>query len=604
MGSQEGCTRLGVTSTGCKRARKTYSNLILGLALLPLYWAQPVYGQAKLRLSDTALGPISVAVGTNGANQAIEAFNPGTGAFALSFSSNATWLSATAGAIRPCQIAVQQTNCTPITITLGTASLAKGSYTGTISVRDPNALDAPQTVTVTVQMGGGVPDTAFLYVPTTGGSDSVAFASNSVLITNANTQTGGSWLSIAYEGAGSFKFVQPYRITGRQLSGQTEGTYNGTAQLAGSSFTPDNKIVQVRLVVTSQPIAFAGPDKISVKLAQNSPPTVVNIGVANRGLGTLSVGAPSTSVQNGAGWLSAVTAVGFAGATVTLTPGSLAPGTYRGTLNIATNSINAPSLPVPVEMEIVATATPLVYYSGVVNNSTVPAGGALGVGAIASAYGEFFTDTLYYNPASGPPTTLGSARILVNGVAAPIYFASPGQINFQVPYNTLGGDATVQVERNGVLGNRATANIASQSGRILIWGGLKYGIVVNSDGTLPMPSNIVLGNFVSKPAKPGDVLVIYGIGFGQTTPPVQTGVPAPSSPLSQLSNVSVRFGVPGAFDSSILVGAQFAGLTPTYVGLYQINVQVPVGVPTQDDLDITVEYNEQPSNRAKIATRQ
>ena len=604
MGSQEGCTRLGVTSTGCKRARKTYSKLILGLALLPLYWAQPVYGQAKLRLSDTALGPISVTAGANGPNQIIEAFNPGTGTLALSFSSNATWLSATAGAIRPCQVAVQQINCTPITITLSTATLVKGSYTGTITVRDPSALDAPQTVTVTVQLGGGIPDTVFLYVPTNGGSDSVAFATNSVLITNVTTQTGGPWLSVAYEGAGSFKFVQPYRITGRQLPGQTEGTYNGTVQVAGSSFAPDNKVVQTRLVITSQPIAFAGPDKISVKLAQNSAPTVVNIGVGNRGLGNLSVGAPSTSVQNGAGWLSAVTAVGFPGATVTLTPGSLTPGTYRGTLNIATNSINAPSLLVPVELEIVATPTPLIYYSGVVNNSTVPAGGAVGVGAIVSAYGEFLTDNLYYNPASGPPTTLGGARILVNGVAAPIYFASPGQINFQIPYNTLGGDATVQVERNGVLGNRATVNIASQSGRILIWGGLKYGIVVNSDGTLPLPANIVLGNFVSKPAKPGDVLVIYGIGFGQTTPAVETGAQAPSNPLAQLSNVAVRFGVPGAFDSSILVGAQFAGLTPTYVGLYQINVQVPVGVPTADDLDLTVEYNGQASNRAKIAVRQ
>ncbi len=574
------------------------------MALLPLYWAQPVYGQARLRLSDTAIGPISIATGANGANQPIEAYNAGNGALALSFTSNATWLSASAASVRPCQIAVQQSSCTPITLTLATATLAKGSYTGTITARDPNAVDAPQTITVTVQIGGGAPDTAFLYVATNGGSDSVAFATNSVLVTSVNTQSGGPWLSIAYEGAGSFKFVQPYRISGRQQPGQPEGTYNGTVQLGGSQFPGDNKIVQARLVVTSQPIAFSGPDKINVKLPQNSGPSVVNIGVGNRGLGALTVGASSVTLQNGAGWLNAVPAVGFQGSTVTLTPGSLAPGTYRGTLNIATNSINAPSLAVPVEMEIVANPVPTVFYNGVLNNANFAIGDSLGVGTIAAVFGQFFTDTIYYNTALTLPTTLGGVRILVNGTAAPLYFASPSQINFQVPFETLGGSATVQVERNGVPGNRASVDIASQAGRVLVWSGLKHGIIVNNDGTLPLPAGVTLGSYVTKAAKAGDVLVIYAIGFGQTNPPVQTGALAPSSPLAQLPNVSVRFGVPGGFDSSIAVGAQFAGLTPGFVGLYQINVQVPQGVPTDDYYDLTVEYNSQASNRVKIATRQ
>jgi len=99
-------------------------------------------------------------------------------------------------------------------------------------------------------------------------------------------------------------------------------------------------------------------------------------------------------------------------------------------------------------------------------------------------------------------------------------------------------------------------------------------------------------------------LVIYAIGFGRTNPPVESGVASPLSPLAQLSNVIVRFGVPGLFDSSIAQQAAFAGLTPNFVGLYQINVQVPEGVPTLDDFDLSIEYNNQPSNRVKIATRQ
>ena len=47
----------------------------------------------------------------------------------------------------------------------------------------------------------------------------------------------------------------------------------------------------------------------------------------------------------------------------------------------------------------------------------------------------------------------------------------------------------------------------------------------------------------------------------------------------------------------------FVGLTPGFVGLYQINVRVPEGVPTLDDFDLSIEYNNQPSNRVKIATQ-
>ncbi len=578
---------------------------MLGLALLPLLGAQSAYAQAKLRLTDTTLGPISVTTGANGANQTIEAYNAGNGALSLSFASNSAWLTANLGTARPCQIAVQQSSCLPINIVLNTVTLARGIYTGAITVRDPNAIDAPQVISVTVQVGGGVPDNIFLYTPPNGGSDSVSFSTNTVLNTSASTQSGGNWLTVAYEGQGSFRFVQPYRVTGQHQPGMAEGTYNGTVQVGGSAFAGDNKVVQTRLVVTSQPIAFAGPSRIAVKLLQNSTtPTVVNVGAGNRGRGTLSLTSVATTLTNGTGWLSAALSTSFTGVAVTLTPGTLPLGTYRGSVGISTNSINAPVLSIPVEMEIVANPTPTVSFGGVLNNATFASGDSLGVGAIAALFGEFLTDQNYFAPGAPLPTTLGGVRVLVNGRAAPIYFASPGQINFQLPFETLGGDAVVQVERNGVVGNRASVNVAAQAGRILVWPGLRYGIIVNADGTLPMPTAIKLGTYTSKPVRAGETLVIYAIGFGQTNPPVATGAASPSSPLAQLSGVVVRFGVPGLFDSSIAQQADFAGLTPTFVGLYQINVRVPQGVPTLDDFDLSIEYNNQPSNRVKIATQQ
>lgn len=555
-------------------------------------------------MTETALGPISVAAGANGPAQTVEAFNIGTGNLGLSFASNATWLAATAGALRPCQIAVQQNTCVPINIALNTATLGRGSYTGIITVRDPNAIDAPQTISVTVQVGGGVPDTIFLYTPPNGGSDNVRFSTNTLLTTNATTATGGNWLTIAYEGQGSFRFVQPYRVTGTHQPGMPEGTYNGTLQIAGSAFAGDNKNVQVRLVVTSQPIAFLGPEQVRVRLRQGGEPTAIPIGVGNRGRGNLTVGTVTPTLSNGTGWMTAAAATGFPGATITLTPGTLTPGTYRGSVAIAVNAINGPTLTVPVEMEIVANPTPTISTGGVLNNANFAANDSLGVGTIAAVFGEFFADSLAAAPGAPLPTTLGGVRVLVNGRAAPLYFVSPGQINFQLPFDTLGGNAIVQVERAGAVGNRVGVNVVPQAARILVWPGLRHGIIVNAtDNSLPIPPGVQLGTFPTRAARPGDVLVIYAIGFGQTNPPVASGEASPSGPLAQLSNVIVRFGATTLFDTTIPVGAQFAGLTPGFVGLYQVNVQVPPGMPASSDYDLSIEYNGQLSNQVKIAVQ-
>jgi len=586
---------LGVVPAGVNRA-------ILSLFFL-LSLASSALAQPRLRLTETALGPISVAVGANGAAQTVEASNIGSGSLALSFSSNTTWLAASAGAQRPCQVALQQSVCIPVVISLSTAALARGSYTGAITVRDPNAIDAPQTITVTVQVGGGVPDTIFLYTQPNGGSDSVRFSTNSVLTTNVTTATGGSWLTVAYEGQGSFRFVQPYRISGTHQPGMPEGTYNGTLQVGGSAFAGDNKSVPVRLVVTSQPIAFLGPEQVRVKYRQGGEPQVVNIGVGNRGRGTLTVGAVTPTLANGSGWMTAAPASGFTGLSITLTPGSLAPGTYRGSVAVAVNAINGPTLTVPVEMEIVANPVPTISTGGVLNNANFAANDPLGVGTIAAVFGEFLADQLAAAPGARLPTTLSGVRVLVNGRAAPLYFVSPGQINFQVPFETLGGDAIVQVERGGAVGNRVAVNIVPQAGRILVWPGLRHGIIVNADGSLPLPPGVQLGAFPTKAARPGDVLVIYAIGFGQTAPAVASGAASPSGPLAQLSNVIVRFGATTLFDTTIPVAAQFAGLSPGFVGLYQINVQVPRGVPASSEYDLSIQYNNQLSNQVKIAVQ-
>src|SRR5689334_200259 len=104
----------------------------------------------KLRLSASTIGPLVIAPGQNGTTQTIDAGNFGDGALVLTASSNVPWITASVGPSRACTL---RSICFPVQIALNTASLAKGKYTGTVTVSDPNAVDAPQTIVVMIQVG-------------------------------------------------------------------------------------------------------------------------------------------------------------------------------------------------------------------------------------------------------------------------------------------------------------------------------------------------------------------------------------------------------------------------------------------------------------------
>src|SRR5260221_12349796 len=129
---------------------KIFRTLILAAFSIALAMAAP-----RLRLSDTTVGPVAIAAGSNGPSRAIEFTNAGDGTLNVTVRSSVTWAVPAIGAGRPCGILGGGT-CTPINIALNTASLSAGTYTGIITVTDPNAVDAPQTIAVTVAIGGAV----------------------------------------------------------------------------------------------------------------------------------------------------------------------------------------------------------------------------------------------------------------------------------------------------------------------------------------------------------------------------------------------------------------------------------------------------------------
>ncbi len=566
---------------------------LLRAAALVVLGAAAVSASPKLRLSNTALGPFSIATGANGAAQTVEASNAGDGSLNLRVASSVPWLAPSTGALHPCSV---RGNCIPINIAIQTATLAKGMFTGLVTVSDPNAMDAPQTITVTVQMGGGVPDSLSFYLPPNGASTESRFTTNSNLSAAASTQSGGQWLSVALDGEGSFRFAFPYRVTVKHIPGMTEGTYNGAIRTSNSTVAAENKTVNVSLRVTSQPIGQPSPAAIEFRIAQNTPKQKQNVRVTNAGLGALQVTGASVSTQSGGNWLSAEQlAEPFNDfVAVAADPAGMSTGIYEGAVSVAANAANAPVI-IPVRIEITQQAPPSAAFQGVVNNATFAAGESVAQGDIVAVFG----DQLAYGDPQGPSlplkTTVGGATVFVNDKPAPIYFTSYSQITFQMPFDTEPGEARVRIERDGQRGNTVGVNVQPRAPRILRLGFRDYGIIVNQDGSFPLPASPFF-NF--RPARPGDALVIYAIGLGPTSPAVASGEASPTSPLAAVTPPPQVFLGGGLFDPGTPVAPFFVGLTPGFVGLYQINFIVPDDAPRGDAVPLSLEGG---SNKVTLA---
>jgi uncharacterized protein (TIGR03437 family) len=265
----------------------------------------------------------------------------------------------------------------------------------------------------------------------------------------------------------------------------------------------------------------------------------------------------------------------------------LSPGFNTGTVTIPSNAVNAPST-IPVSLEVVAKGAPVICYQCVLDNITSIPGDAIAQGAVSIVKGDQLSFSAFAPSASSPlPTILGGTSVLINNVAAPLYYTSYGQIAFQMPYNTSPGQAIVQVKRDdGQTSNPVTVQVAVHAPRLLP-------AVFNPDGSLNTPDG-------AHPAKRGDTIVLYGFGFGPTNPAVVAGAPAPSGPLaSVIGQFLVDFG--GNFLSPKAVPA-FAGLTPGFAGVYQVNVVIPELSPS-GIVDVSVGFDEARSNSLKIGVQ-
>jgi uncharacterized protein (TIGR03437 family) len=170
------------------------------------------------------------------------------------------------------------------------------------------------------------------------------------------------------------------------------------------------------------------------------------------------------------------------------------------------------------------------------------------------------------------PTSLDGTYVTIDGTPAYVAYISPTQVNVQVPSGITASPATVTVT-SGV-GTSAPYDIPlnlTQPGLLappsFKVGGKQYVVALFPDGTYVAPTGAIAG-VTSKPAKVGDTITLYGVGFGPVTPDVPAGQIAPSTPNALSAPFQIFFGNTPA-------PLAYAGLAPGIVGLYQFNVVVP-----------------------------
>jgi uncharacterized protein (TIGR03437 family) len=222
-----------------------------------------------------------------------------------------------------------------------------------------------------------------------------------------------------------------------------------------------------------------------------------------------------------------------------------------------------------------ASTSPTVNTGGVVNAASF--GSTIAPGSWVSIMGTSLAiDTRSWNSSDFvngvAPMQLDGTSVTINGNPAFVGYISPTQVNVQAPDDTAVGPIKVQVTVQGATSDQAVVPAASFSPALFLWQS-KYAVAQHADYSAVGPAGLFPG-VTTTPALPGETVVLYGTGFGPTSPLVPSGILNPSAvPLANPVTAQI-----GGIDAAV----SYAGLAQGYAGLNQINVTVPDTAPDGD----------------------
>jgi uncharacterized protein (TIGR03437 family) len=500
-------------------------------------------------------------------------------------------------------------------------TLAVGAYYGEIEITSSDVSNSPQDFEVVLNVSPAaarvVPDPepgGLLFITTVGGvlpPQTVTVYSDSVqpltFQASAATANGGGWLSVT-PATGTASLSSPgVTMVSVDASKLTGGVYQGGVSYSLSATAV--RTVNVTLIVTSAGSGSGGSSGSSILSGQALPR-------ASGCTPSRLVPAQTGLVQNffaPAGWPTPLAVLLFDDCGSVVNNGQIVAtfsngdpplalplvnpglGLYSGTwspanpssqvsIDVTASAPNFAAATSPLSGAVTPNAVPLLTPNGTLHSFNPLVGAALAPGTIVEIFGQNLASATATSNTVPLLTAMDNSSVIIGGMEAPLYYVSPGQIDAQVPFELQSGQQyQVIVSANGALTTPQPIQLSTAS----------PGLAASPDGTLIAQHSD--GSLVSQtsPASGGEYLVAYLAGLGDTTVPVASGTASPSSPLASPSNTLVL----------TINGAQspiyFAGLTPGLVGLYQMNFQVPAGLPT-GNITIVVSQNGQASNQTVL----
>jgi uncharacterized protein (TIGR03437 family) len=263
--------------------------------------------------------------------------------------------------------------------------------------------------------------------------------------------------------------------------------------------------------------------------------------------------------------------------------------------------IDPPALPAPPPSNAV----------GVVNAASYAP--TVAAGSIASVFGSKLSSGQAIASGVPLPGTLASSSFQIGGRVAPLLSASPSRVNMQVPWELAGQPQAMVAGTVGTVSsgqpmlsvapfapglftlNQAGSSIAPFAPSLfaLSEAGSSQGLIVIAGAQVLAPAS----GGGRKPVTAGDFISIYCTGLGAVSNRPATGIAAQANPLS------VTTTTPTVTIGGIAAPVSFSGLAPGAVGLYRVDVQVPVGAPAGDAVPVILSIGGVVSNTVTIALR-
>jgi uncharacterized protein (TIGR03437 family) len=233
-----------------------------------------------------------------------------------------------------------------------------------------------------------------------------------------------------------------------------------------------------------------------------------------------------------------------------------------------------------VHADITGNATAPAYTAAGVVHAATQLSQTLAPNTIATLYGanlSYDTHALTAADLTGGtlPTTMAGVTVSVNGILAGLFYVSPGQINFLIPYTITTSTAAIFIFRDGTTGPTVTVPLAATAPAFFQWNG-NLALAVHASGQLISPDS---------PATAGEIIILFAAGLGRTQPDIQSGeVTIRATPILALAQLQILLNgtpIPPA-------NVYYAGLAPGFSGLYQLNILLPAWLPATPQIQLQI----------------